>query len=137
MNVETFILRNNSQLSTRAGTESSGGGNGGDLIVDANFIVGVLSENSDIIANAFEGAVLRTTADFTYTFESDARFRQRVSAEVNERATTVNSITSATAKIFEDIALKFSFEITKDENVASDVDEFSTQTSISLVYQFF
>ncbi|MEQ8537127.1 MAG: filamentous hemagglutinin N-terminal domain-containing protein [Coleofasciculus sp. D1-CHI-01] len=52
---ETFILRNNSQLSTRAGTESSGGGNGGDLIVDANFIVGVLSENSDIIANAFEG----------------------------------------------------------------------------------
>ncbi|MEQ8462308.1 beta strand repeat-containing protein [Coleofasciculus sp. E1-EBD-02] len=52
---ETFILRNNSQLSTRAGTEASGGGNGGDLTVDANFIVGVLSENSDITANAFEG----------------------------------------------------------------------------------
>ncbi|MFP4099352.1 CHAT domain-containing protein [Coleofasciculus sp.] len=34
---ETFILRNNSQLSTRAGTEASGGGNGGDLTVDANF----------------------------------------------------------------------------------------------------
>ncbi|MFP4411586.1 beta strand repeat-containing protein [Coleofasciculus sp.] len=52
---ETFILRNNSQLSTRAGTEASGGGNGGDLTVDANFIVGVPSENSDITANAFEG----------------------------------------------------------------------------------
>ncbi|MEQ8957993.1 MAG: S-layer family protein, partial [Coleofasciculus sp. C2-GNP5-27] len=52
---ETFLLRNNSQLSTRAGTADSGGGNGGDLTVDANFIVGVLSENSDITANAFEG----------------------------------------------------------------------------------
>ncbi|WP_044210290.1 beta strand repeat-containing protein [Coleofasciculus chthonoplastes] len=52
---ETFILRNNSQLSTRAGTETSGGGNGGDMTIDANFIVAVLSENSDIIANAFEG----------------------------------------------------------------------------------
>ncbi|MEQ9238837.1 two-partner secretion domain-containing protein [Coleofasciculus sp. E2-BRE-01] len=52
---EIFILRNNSQLSTRAGTADSGGGNGGDLTVDANFIVGVLSENSDITANAFEG----------------------------------------------------------------------------------
>lgn len=30
-------MRNNSQLSTRAGTEASGGGNGGDLTVDANF----------------------------------------------------------------------------------------------------
>jgi len=52
---ETLILRNNSQISTRAGTESSGGGNGGDMTIDANFIVAVLSENSDITANAFEG----------------------------------------------------------------------------------
>ncbi|MEQ9621397.1 beta strand repeat-containing protein, partial [Coleofasciculus chthonoplastes] len=52
---ETLILRNNSQISTRAGTESSGGGNGGDMTIDANFVVAVLSENSDITANAFEG----------------------------------------------------------------------------------
>ncbi|MEQ9373026.1 MAG: S-layer family protein, partial [Coleofasciculus chthonoplastes F3-SA18-01] len=52
---ETLLLRNNSQISTRAGTESSGGGNGGDMTIDANFVVAVLSENSDITANAFEG----------------------------------------------------------------------------------
>jgi filamentous hemagglutinin family protein len=52
---ETLLLRNNSQISTRAGTEYSGGGNGGDMTIDAGFIVAVLSENSDIIANAFEG----------------------------------------------------------------------------------
>ncbi len=87
--------------------------------------------------DSFEGGLLRSSADFTYTFENEAKIRQAIIAEVNESATTVNSITSATAKIFDDLALKFSFEITKDENVASDIDDVSTQTSVSLVYQFF
>ncbi|MEM0911967.1 MAG: DUF481 domain-containing protein [Pseudomonadota bacterium] len=86
---------------------------------------------------SFEGLLLRSSAAFSYTFHNDARFRQVITAEINEAATTVNSITSATAKIFNDLALKFSFEVTKDENVAANIDDFSTQTSITLVYQFF
>lgn len=54
---DTLILRNNSRISTEAGTAQSGG-NGGDIFIDnANgFIIAVPRENSDIIANAFEGS---------------------------------------------------------------------------------
>lgn len=98
---------------------------------------GYASSRQAKTGDSFEGLLLRSSADFTYTFENDARVRQAITAEVNDEATSINSITSATAKIFNDIALKFSFEISKDENVASNIDDFSTQTSISLVYQFF
>ncbi|MEH2295884.1 two-partner secretion domain-containing protein [Nostoc sp.] len=50
-----LLLRNNSQISTRAGTENSGGGNGGNININSKFILAVPSENSDITANAFAG----------------------------------------------------------------------------------
>ena len=46
-------LRNGSQITTQAGTETGGGGDGGDINLDSNNIV--LLENSQITANAFEG----------------------------------------------------------------------------------
>jgi large exoprotein involved in heme utilization and adhesion len=52
---EALILRNNSQISTRAGTDAGGGGNGGNMNIETQFIVGVPQENSDITANAFAG----------------------------------------------------------------------------------
>ncbi len=50
----TLLLRNNSQISTTAGTAQSGG-NGGNITVNGNFIVAVPQENSNITANAFSG----------------------------------------------------------------------------------
>lgn len=50
-----LLLRNNSQISTRAGIENSGGGNGGNMDINSGFIVAVPQENSDITANAFAG----------------------------------------------------------------------------------
>jgi len=50
-----LILRNGSLISTTAGLLTAGG-DGGNVTIDAPFIVGVLSENSDITANAFEGS---------------------------------------------------------------------------------
>ncbi|MEH1872915.1 two-partner secretion domain-containing protein [Nostoc sp.] len=50
-----LLLRNNSQISTRAGTENSGGGNGGNMDINSGFIIAVPQENSDITANAFAG----------------------------------------------------------------------------------
>ncbi len=47
-------LRRNSQISTAAGIPGAGG-DGGNINIDAKLIVVVASENSDIIANAFEG----------------------------------------------------------------------------------
>jgi filamentous hemagglutinin family protein len=48
---EILQLRNNSLISAEAG----GTGNGGNIKIDSKFIVAVPQENSDIIANAFQG----------------------------------------------------------------------------------
>ena len=51
---ENLILRDNSQISASAGTAQAGG-DGGNIAIDAPFIIAVLQENSDITANAFAG----------------------------------------------------------------------------------
>ncbi len=51
---EILLLRNNSLISATAGTEG-GGGDGGNIDINAKFVVGFPGENSDIIANAFTG----------------------------------------------------------------------------------
>ncbi|NET03355.1 MAG: filamentous hemagglutinin N-terminal domain-containing protein [Symploca sp. SIO2B6] len=52
---ELLLLRNGGIISTEAGTPGAGG-NGGNIIIDAGLIVAVPEENSDIIADAFEGS---------------------------------------------------------------------------------
>lgn len=49
-----LLLRNNSQISTSAGNRQFGG-DGGNIDIDAGFIVAIPKENSDITANAFSG----------------------------------------------------------------------------------
>lgn len=49
-----LVLRNNSQITATAGTEQAGG-NGGIITINAPFIIAIPDENSDIMANAFEG----------------------------------------------------------------------------------
>lgn len=51
---DLMVLRRNSSISTNAGTAKAGG-DGGNITINAQFVVGVLSENSDITANAFTG----------------------------------------------------------------------------------
>jgi filamentous hemagglutinin family protein len=52
---DSLQLRNGSEISTRAGTEASGGGNGGNIRIYTLFLIAIPSENSDITANAFAG----------------------------------------------------------------------------------
>ncbi|MHC0067975.1 two-partner secretion domain-containing protein [Nostoc sp. UIC 10890] len=49
-----LLLRGNALISTNAGTQEKGG-NGGNININAKFIVAVPNENSDITANAFTG----------------------------------------------------------------------------------
>ncbi|NER49794.1 MAG: S-layer family protein, partial [Symploca sp. SIO1A3] len=51
---DLILMRHNSFISTTAGT-APGGGNGGNITINAPFIVAVPHENSDITANAFTG----------------------------------------------------------------------------------
>jgi large exoprotein involved in heme utilization and adhesion len=54
--LDLLLLRRNSQISTQAGTnEIGGGGNGGDITINTDLLVALPWENSDIIANAFDG----------------------------------------------------------------------------------
>lgn len=51
---DLLLLRRNSEISTTAGIAGAGG-DGGNIIIDTPFIVAIPNENSDIMANAFEG----------------------------------------------------------------------------------
>ena len=51
---EVLLLRHGSKISTTAGTAQAGG-NGGNIDINAGFVVAVPGENSDITANAFNG----------------------------------------------------------------------------------
>ena len=51
---DLLLMRHGSRISTTAGTAQAGG-NGGNIQIDARFIVAVPKENSDITANAFTG----------------------------------------------------------------------------------
>ncbi|MFC3120930.1 DUF481 domain-containing protein [Agaribacter flavus] len=86
---------------------------------------------------SFYDFIVRGTADYSYQFKNNAKFRHNVSAEMSEDTTKAKSVTSLTAKVFEKLAMKLSFEMILDENVSRNVDRFTTQTSVSLVYQFF
>ncbi|NEQ48386.1 MAG: filamentous hemagglutinin N-terminal domain-containing protein [Leptolyngbya sp. SIOISBB] len=57
LQVRDVLLRRGSLISTTAGTEEEGGGDGGNINIDARggFVIAVPNENSDIIANAFAG----------------------------------------------------------------------------------
>ena len=50
-----IVLRNQSTISTQAGAQGSGGGDGGNIAIKTGFITSVPEENSDITANAFSG----------------------------------------------------------------------------------
>ncbi|MCP2726933.1 DVUA0089 family protein [Limnofasciculus baicalensis] len=52
---DLLLLRRNSQITATAGTGIGAGGDGGNIEINAPFIVAIPSENSDITANAFEG----------------------------------------------------------------------------------
>ncbi len=55
LNIDNWLfMRHGSKISTTAGTDRAGG-NGGNITINAPFIVGIREENSDITANAFKG----------------------------------------------------------------------------------
>ncbi|AFY55538.1 filamentous hemagglutinin family N-terminal domain protein [Rivularia sp. PCC 7116] len=51
---DLLLLRNESQITTTAGTAQAGG-DGGNITINSKFIVAPQNENSDITANAFSG----------------------------------------------------------------------------------
>jgi large exoprotein involved in heme utilization and adhesion len=71
---DLVLLRDNSSISTTAGSEGAQA-NGGNIEIDTNFLVTVPSENNDITANAFEGrgGFIQITAQGIFGLESRER----------------------------------------------------------------
>lgn len=91
-------------------------------------------ENTGLVTQEM---IVRATVNYAYQFKNDARFKQSVSAEMGEVNTRARAQTSVSAKIIDRLAMKFSFEVNLDENVSQNIDNFTTQTSVTIVYQFF
>ncbi|PZO40595.1 MAG: hypothetical protein DCF19_11940 [Pseudanabaena frigida] len=72
-----LLLRYASNITTTAGTANAGG-NGGNININAGFIVGLKNENSDIFANAFtgNGGNINITTNGIYGLE----FRQQLTS---------------------------------------------------------
>ncbi|MBW4571154.1 MAG: filamentous hemagglutinin N-terminal domain-containing protein [Tolypothrix carrinoi HA7290-LM1] len=71
---DLLVLRRGSQISATAGNDRAGG-DGGNITINAPFIIAVPNENSDILANAFTGRGGRVdiTATGVYGIESRAQ----------------------------------------------------------------
>ena len=96
---DLLTLRNNSQLTATAGTDEAGG-DGGNIIIDAPFIIAFPQENSDITANAFEGdggnIIINTNGIFGIEFRdretplsditASSEFGQQGAVEINTSA---------------------------------------------------
>jgi filamentous hemagglutinin family protein len=86
VNAQILELRRNSSISTSAGL-LGGSGSGGNITINAAFVVGVLSENSDIRANAFAGS------GGNITITANGIFGLRV----QPRSTRLSDITASSA----------------------------------------
>ncbi|MFP4104201.1 two-partner secretion domain-containing protein [Coleofasciculus sp.] len=76
---DLLLLRRVGRISTNAGTEEAGG-NGGNIIIEADLIVAVPNENSDITANAFEGQGGNVTITTQGLFNLVIRSREELEA---------------------------------------------------------
>ncbi len=84
-----------------------------------------------------EEGIVRGTVFYRRQLSENSRYRQSISAEVGEIIKRARAQASLTANVFDKVAMKFSLDVVYNDNVATQDEVFSTQTSISLVYQFF
>ena len=75
--------------------------------------------------------------EYKRNFSDYATFRQFVSAEVDQKFNKTKSETSLSTKLTGKLAMKLSFFMALDTSVRTDIEEFHTETAITLVYQFF
>ncbi|MGB3756387.1 MAG: filamentous hemagglutinin N-terminal domain-containing protein [Rivularia sp. (in: cyanobacteria)] len=79
---ELLLLRNGSRISTTAGT-AGGGGNGGNIEINApdGFVIAIPNENSGITANAFEGegGNIKITASGIFGIQIRESLTQKIS----------------------------------------------------------
>lgn len=83
------------------------------------------------------GTIVRGAVDYKWKISDTANFRQLFSTEVGSDNTKSKSETSLSAQINGSLAMKLAVILNHNTDVADDVEELDTQTSVTLVYSFF
>ncbi len=82
------------------------------------------------------GLILRASLDYKHQVTDTTRFRQYLSTEVGRESTRSRSETSIATKVFDEIAMKVALTMSHNSG-ATDARSLDTETSVTLVYQFF
>ncbi len=97
----------------------------------------LVSIKDDTETSVNSGFIVRASVEYRYNWTTGAKFRQFVSSEAGSHNIKSRSESSITANLFGSLAMKFAFTITHETNTPKDVAELNTESTISLVYQFF
>lgn len=84
-----------------------------------------------------KGLIVRAAMEYKRKLSDQATFRQFVSTEANQEFTKTKSETSLGTKLTGALAMKLSFSMDLDTSVGPDIEKLDTETTVTLVYQFF
>ncbi|RDV29419.1 DUF481 domain-containing protein [Alteromonas aestuariivivens] len=87
--------------------------------------------------NLNDGVIVRASAEYKFQWATGAKFRQFVSMESGEDNTKSRSETSLSANLFGSLAMKLALKMNHETSVLEAAEKLNTETSVSLVYQFF
>ena len=82
-------------------------------------------------------AIVRASGAYAWKISDTAKFTQTVSTEVGSENTKSRAESALTATISGNLSMRISFKMDHNSNVASNIDKLDTETSVSLVYNFF
>ena len=85
----------------------------------------------------FNEMIIRASLDYRLDLNDSAKFRQFFSTEAGQVTNRSRSETTLTTSIIESLAMKLSFVMIYNDSTLQVNEDLSTETSISLVYQFF
>lgn len=97
----------------------------------------IIDEENHKSYDTFNEMIVRASLDYRLALNDSARFRQFVSTEAGQETNRSRSETTLTTSIIESLAMKLSFVMIYNDSTLQVNDDLSTETSISLVYQFF
>lgn len=99
-----------------------------------------IDETDTVIPGESEDSlIIRLFLDYSYKFSENAKFTQTVSTDYatdSDKNTKTRAESAITAKINTSFALRASFTVTNNSEVADDKENTDTQTAVTLVYSF-
>ena len=97
----------------------------------------VIDEEARESYDIYNEMILRASIDYRLSLSDSAMFRQFISTEAGQETNRSRAETTLTASIIESLAMKLSFVMIYNDGTLQRNEDLSTETSISLVYQFF